>query len=392
MDGAERVRRRGAARPPVRADPLVDEPDLIAQVRWWWTHPFDYSFAITHHSTRSLHLPYRLLMAVATTGMGICSMLLLASDRGPSGTLARAWPVVVLVAQAVFVVIVLVAPAPRSARTARIAFVSAAVFCDVGLTSVLLLYSPVVSAVACALFALPSALCAFCLSARWMVAHLVWCTAVIAICGYRTALSGEFDSWAVAAGIVVMLMAVCLMPTATHIAWSLLSADARDSLIDPLTGVLNRRGLWSAIRPLWSSALDSGAVLAVIMVDVDDFKSVNDRHGHDVGDAVLRELAAAVDVAAPSTSAVARTGGEEFTVLAAGTDDEVGAVVQELPAAVGAAVRTVTITVSVGAAIVHPTVGGDLAPIVRRATRAADDLMYEAKRAGGDTARVGDLR
>lgn len=388
MDGAERVRRVGAARPAVQGDPLVDEPDLIAQVRWWWSHPFDYSFAITHHSTRSLHLPYRLLMAVATTGMGICSVLLLASDRGPSGTLARAWPLVVLVAQAVFVVTVLVAPAPRSARTARVAFVSAAVFCDVGLTSVLLLYSPVVSAVACALFALPSALCAFCLSARWMVAHLVWCSAVIAICGYRTALSGEFDSWAVAAGIVVMLMAVCLMPTATHIAWSLLSADARDSLIDPLTGVLNRRGLWSAIRPMWSDAVDSGAVLVVIMVDVDDFKSVNDRHGHDVGDAVLRELAGALDAAAPATAAVARTGGEEFTVVMARTEAEVEAAVHAVPGTVDAAVRTVPITVSVGAAVVDAAADGDLVSAVRRATRTADDLMYTAKRAGGDTSRM----
>jgi diguanylate cyclase (GGDEF)-like protein len=78
---------------------------------------------------------------------------------------------------------------------------------------------------------------------------------------------------------------------------------------DPLTGLLNRRGFFE----LWSAALDDDELL-LLSVDVDDFKTVNDEHGHAVGDQVLVEVATALEALAGDRGRVARVGGDEFVV------------------------------------------------------------------------------
>ena len=87
---------------------------------------------------------------------------------------------------------------------------------------------------------------------------------------------------------------------------------------DALTGLLNRRGFDKAIGSLMGSAPDERYALALI--DIDDFKTVNDLHGHDVGDSALRALARSVKRALPQTAVVGRNGGDEFVALLFGTD------------------------------------------------------------------------
>ncbi len=88
------------------------------------------------------------------------------------------------------------------------------------------------------------------------------------------------------------------------------------SVTDPLTGVANRRGLALAF-----DAADRSAPLRVLVLDVDDFKAVNDRHGHITGDDALARLALTLTVVSPPGSIVARTGGDEFVILSPGQDD-----------------------------------------------------------------------
>jgi diguanylate cyclase (GGDEF)-like protein len=84
---------------------------------------------------------------------------------------------------------------------------------------------------------------------------------------------------------------------------------------DALTGLLNRRALESALQREWQRARRAGRTLAVVALDLDHFKQVNDRHGHPVGDAVLAEAARRFQRMARQSDLVARTGGEEFVVL-----------------------------------------------------------------------------
>lgn len=98
---------------------------------------------------------------------------------------------------------------------------------------------------------------------------------------------------------------------------------------DPLTGALNRRGLEVAFRRETSRAARSGEALSLSMVDLDFFKRINDKYGHDTGDAVLRELVQVLRRELRPTDVIARIGGEEFLLLLPGEDEQGAAGVLE---------------------------------------------------------------
>ena len=89
---------------------------------------------------------------------------------------------------------------------------------------------------------------------------------------------------------------------------------------DPLTNCYNRRSFFEQFDSLWNAAQRYGHKLSAIMVDVDHFKSVNDTHGHSVGDQVLQKVAETLQQTVRDTDIVARYGGEEFAVLMPNTD------------------------------------------------------------------------
>ncbi|MGJ0118480.1 diguanylate cyclase domain-containing protein [Williamsia sp. MIQD14] len=355
----------------------------VALGRRWLTGSHDYAWIVEHHSMLPLNLPMRLVLAGNTALIAVCSVLLLMSPQGPHGTNAVI-AVAVLVVQAVMIAAVFLAPLPSTNAQARRYFVGFAIFGDVGLTLVLVLYSPLVMAFGCALFVLNGAMCTFFVSSRWVLAHLAWSTAVIGYSGWRVHEARLFDPYANAAGVLVLVTAVCMVPVAAHVAWNVLSIDARQSLIDPLTGLRNRRGVEVALDTLRQRAALSGLALGAVVVDIDDFKRVNDTYGHLAGDDVLRALARRMhDTLGPDTVA-GRTGGEEFMIVMCGTPDELAEYIAGLPARLSAADDPVPVTVSVGAAIV--TASGVVASpdALDIAIRQADTRMYAAKRAGGD--------
>jgi diguanylate cyclase (GGDEF)-like protein len=156
---------------------------------------------------------------------------------------------------------------------------------------------------------------------------------------------------------------------------------------DPLTGLPNRRFLdLLAMRPLGRR---EGDVRAVLMVDIDHFKRLNDRHGHAVGDAVLRRVAEAVASAIRAEDFPIRYGGEEFVVVLREADARSAMAVAErlrrnvAAADVGALRVAGPVTVSVGVAV--GAAGEELASLIERADRA----MYRAKAAGRDRVVLG---
>jgi diguanylate cyclase len=101
-----------------------------------------------------------------------------------------------------------------------------------------------------------------------------------------------------------------------------LSRLSRDSLVDPLTTVANRKGLDAALSEALGSVRETGADLAVAVVDVDRFKQFNDQYGHPVGDAILKLVARAVMVTLRSEDSVGRMGGDEFVAVLPGCSAE----------------------------------------------------------------------
>jgi diguanylate cyclase (GGDEF)-like protein len=154
----------------------------------------------------------------------------------------------------------------------------------------------------------------------------------------------------------------------------------RAALEDPLTGLGNRRALEQALAEVAAGDHDDRPT-SLLVVDLDHFKAVNDRHGHPVGDQVLAALADALRGAARSEDLVARIGGDEFVVLARRTDAENGAALaQRIQAAVeGLRVSTPDgDTVRLGASVGVGTT--DATTTAQDLLEAADRAMYASKR------------
>ena len=99
--------------------------------------------------------------------------------------------------------------------------------------------------------------------------------------------------------------------------------------LDPLTGMANRRGLERFLELEKEDARQSHSKLVVLLVDVDEFKDVNERLGHSIGDVVLKAVAQRVRASLRTSDHLARVGGDEFLALLPGTTLEVGAQVAE---------------------------------------------------------------
>ncbi len=155
---------------------------------------------------------------------------------------------------------------------------------------------------------------------------------------------------------------------------------SHQALRDPLTGIYNRRVLQDALdRALLSAVREDGEV-SLTMLDIDDFKAVNDVHGHDMGDEVLRRVAACGrDVVRPGDT-FARVGGEEFALLTPGAGAQEALLIAERLRLAVAALEVLpdrAVTVSAGLATwpADALDGGTLG-------RVADEALYRAKAAG----------
>ncbi|MGA8218576.1 MAG: diguanylate cyclase [Solirubrobacterales bacterium] len=165
-------------------------------------------------------------------------------------------------------------------------------------------------------------------------------------------------------------------------AYALMRAESQmrtESIVDELTGLPNRRGMEASVGNLIGYAQRSETPLALMMCDLDWFKSINDRHGHQRGDTVLVETADAIRRALRPTEQVYRVGGEEFLVVVPGCDvDSAVAVAERVRMAIESAQPGgMPVTASVGlSAGVGPEIDFE------ELFRAADEALYEAKRAG----------
>jgi diguanylate cyclase (GGDEF)-like protein len=168
---------------------------------------------------------------------------------------------------------------------------------------------------------------------------------------------------------------------------------SRDAHLDALTGLPNRRAFDQALAARLARAPTDGKPFALMFIDADDFKQINDRHGHEAGDAALfgfaRRAQRALAQAAPGAW-LARIGGDEFAVICDGDPpaDEALRVANAIAAEPDRAPPgrgSPPLGVSIGIAVcpAHATTAGEL-------LRCADRAMYEAKRAGKGAVRVFD--
>lgn len=163
------------------------------------------------------------------------------------------------------------------------------------------------------------------------------------------------------------------------------------AITDALTGLYNRHYLNTHLGNMVKQALKNGKQLALMIMDMDHFKSVNDTYGHDVGDMVLKQLAAVIIQASRSAELAARFGGEEFIILMPETDaqsalgaaNRIREIVEKTPFKISDT-QTINKTISIGVACLHPD-GDSAESLLKR----ADEALYEAKNNGRNQAKLG---
>jgi diguanylate cyclase (GGDEF)-like protein len=157
------------------------------------------------------------------------------------------------------------------------------------------------------------------------------------------------------------------------------------SLHDPLTGVLNRRGLETEMPALLSAALASRLSVGVVLLDIDHFKQLNDQHGHSAGDLVLQQVSDRLRAGVRAKDAICRLGGEEFAVLCVTEPEDLPALAERLRHDISASSHH-QVTVSIGATCLDPETAAAPGGTDRiwAVIGEADRLMYQAKRAGRD--------
>ncbi|NMM23175.1 MAG: GGDEF domain-containing protein, partial [Phycicoccus sp.] len=150
---------------------------------------------------------------------------------------------------------------------------------------------------------------------------------------------------------------------------------------DSLTEVANRRAFDRVVESMGASGGDRR--VAVLLVDLDDFKQVNDTLGHAAGDAVLRDVAAVLSGEVRDVDLVARLGGDEFGVLLPGADTATASLVAHRMIEAVSALGGCPVSVSVSIGVASGAASG-----VSATWHAADSAMYVAKRSGGNRAHL----
>jgi diguanylate cyclase (GGDEF)-like protein len=192
---------------------------------------------------------------------------------------------------------------------------------------------------------------------------------------------GVHPQWAID-NPVPLIATLALLAVIVSIVWALQAAELHhrdEAILDPLTGLLNRHALVPRFLEISHQARLTDQPVCLVLCDVDGFKEVNDEHGHDCGDAVLRDIAYELRKRLRSFELVYRLGGEEFLVVLPGIDLQAGQEVAErLRQAVEQARPTeIPITVSLGVSAARGVqVDYDVL------FKAADEALYEAKRTG----------
>jgi diguanylate cyclase (GGDEF)-like protein len=182
----------------------------------------------------------------------------------------------------------------------------------------------------------------------------------------------------------LLVMPLALVLSVAILSTALMRSDVQhrsEAVIDPLTGMLNRKAMQNRANEIRQQSEITGATLAVVMVDIDHFKAVNDTVGHVTGDAVLRDVAYIMRRDLRAFELAYRLGGEEFLVMLPGTNqEEAMSIAERLREAIAenSFVGELEITVSCGVAASREGAGIDFQALLESADRA----LYEAKRTG----------
>jgi diguanylate cyclase (GGDEF)-like protein len=358
-------------------------------VRDWWREPVDYGAQVQYFTKRSLAAAIQVLIGV---GNGLVAVVCLAIQLPSAGSDTTTSHVVVTsFAVLTFTWAVVWCCRPWPSRRLSIGFIVSA---DVGI-AVVALQDPnwLTALFGFNAFALISVYVMFFDGPKVLALHAAWMLVVTTAFAVHMGISAHLGAGAFAAQTLAAVAGAVATPLGIQFGIWTLRNDANESVTDPLTGLLNRRGLYLHVGNLVREGNSADSHVVVMVVDLDRFKDINDTFGHAVGDDVLIRSARRIKSAVRSSALVARVGGEEFVIVDLTEPGHAERITERVRSAVAAPADHAPITASVGvtsvslATVAAPEV--DLAVLLDTVIGHADRAMFDAKRHGGNaTAEV----
>ena len=349
--------------------------------RWWQADHYDWLSG--YLASRGISGATRALMAFIAASMVLCLLALLAGSDGPHGPMpvAMMW---VAVAGGVAGALLWVWRWPTRAQS--IVF---AMTCNTAVALACVAHpNPLAALIGCVAFATFGAYMAFFHTTGFVLYNFAVAASVGSWEAVSLARSGHpslagVDLWLVIEVNIALPLSIGILVRA--LAGDLLRADR-----DPLTGLLNRRTFQHEALGMIVARRGIDSHLVVMLIDLDNFKAVNDRSGHAAGDHALVQVAQALLTAADNQAVVARSGGEEF--LMAGTSSSCNAELLAAQMCHAIAASGAGVTASIGTACTRLD---DTAPesqsLLQELITASDAAMYQAKRLGGNRSHHHEL-
>jgi diguanylate cyclase (GGDEF)-like protein len=250
---------------------------------------------------------------------------------------------------------------------------------------------PGLAALACTALAITGGYIAFFHNTKWLLANMTLALGVAVAAAYRLAKTTDVPTAAGAFWVIWLLNLA--VPLAIRGMSGAIADYSQRSGQDALTGLLNKRFFVDAVTNQLTAERTAPGMnsLSIFMVDLDDFKRVNDTYGHPAGDRVLLHVAQLLRTHLPETAAICRAGGEEFLIALPSASADSTALAARLCTAIETTCSP-AVTASIGVAtapVLHPGQPSS-ADVFDRLVVAADAAMYAAKRNGGNRVQHAD--
>lgn len=348
----------------------------------WWRQPDHYQWLSAYLAVRNLLRFTRYMMAAIVLALGVVPVLMLFTPAGPQVPAARMASLAVAAGCAVMAVLW---ATKWPSRNQSAVFVVVANVCLAA--TCLLAFQPGTGIQGATAFVALAGYVAFFHTARYLALTLATAVGTALACAAQIAVAG--DTPLAASNLTILGVSVLAVPFCVQVLVHTLGIDALNSDIDPLTDLPNRRAFRRSVRILAAeSSRDGAAHLTVVMVDLDDFKRINDTAGHAAGDQTLVVVGGILRHIRRGDSIAARIGGEEFVVAVSGNRKDAIGLAERIRREIAAAPMRVTASIGVASASLYRVPPRDLITHVDCLVESADRAMYRAKRSGGNRIHV----
>ncbi len=346
----------------------------------WWRRGDHFDWLTLYLNTRGIRLRWRALIAAVIASMAVVPAVALVRPTLPHYPAAE---VVAPLASGFGVMVALLWLIRWPTRSQSVLYALAGSVCIAA--ACLAQGDPLAGLLGCGAFAVLGGYIAFFHAAPYMMINFAIAMTTAAVLVER--LVRHFD--AVVAGCAFLLVLIFNVAFPFAVQWLVrsLARELLQSSRDTLTGLLVRRAFYQATYGLLLSRREGPSYLGAAMIDLDNFKRLNDTHGHLTGDKALVAVAGALRLACPPTAMIGRFGGEEFVIADIYRTDDLHDIAEQLRSAIAATQYPITASVGIASTPLGPSLDPSERELIHDLVNIADKAMYAAKRAGGNQSR-----